>query len=205
MTRISRAGGIRALLEGHPEWNVCGEAQSGSEAIEKAKRLHPDLILMRVRLPDLSAAELIPEIRHVCPAIRILLHAMQDSGELAAQAVAAGASGLAMASDKESDLLLTLQNIGKNRPYFSPQATRLLQGQFSKSGSSDALPGDLTAREYEILKLLAGGRTNKAVAQSLDISVRTVDVHRSNIMRKLKLVSFSDLVQFAVRHKLIES
>ncbi len=109
-----------------------------------------------------------------------------------------------MTSDTEGDLLLTLQNIGKNRRYFSPEAVRLLQGQFSKSGSSDPLPGDLTAREYQILKLLASGQTNKAVAQSLDISVRTVDIHRSNIMRKLKLVTYSDLVKFAVRHKLIE-
>jgi DNA-binding NarL/FixJ family response regulator len=196
--------GIRALLEGVLEWKVCGEAQSGSEAIEMALSLRPDLILMRVNLPDLNAAEVIPKITHLCPAIKILGMAMEHSGELAARAVAAGASGLTMTSDTESDLLLALHNIGKDRPYFSPQAVRLLQGQLSKGGTSKTLPADLTERETEILRLLANGRTNKKIAESLGISIRTVEVHRSNIMRKLNLVTYSDLVLFAVRHGMVE-
>lgn len=197
--------GLRALLEKLTEWEVCGEAATGSETIEMVGALNPALILLRVRLPDMNAAEAIPKIMNVCPAVRILGLAAQGSGELAAKAVAAGASGLALTSDTESDLLLTLQSIGMNRPYFSPEAVRLLQGHLSKSGPADALPDDLTARELEILKLLASGRTNKWVARSLKISVRTIDVHRANIMRKLKLVTYSDLIQFAVRHRLIES
>jgi DNA-binding NarL/FixJ family response regulator len=197
--------GIRALLEARPEWKVCGEAKSGSEAVEKASKLRPDLILLRVRLPDMSGAEAIQKIMNVCPECKILGLARQGSGELAAKALAAGASGLAMTSDTESDFLLTLQNIGKNRPSFSPEALRLLQGHLSTGGgTSEPLPTDLTPRELEILKLVARGQTSREVARSLNISIRTVDVHRANIMRRLRFVSFSELVQFAIRHKLTE-
>jgi DNA-binding NarL/FixJ family response regulator len=192
--------GIRACLDGPAEWKVCGEAQSGSEAVEKAASLHPDIILLQIELPGITAGEVISKLLEVCPAVKIVGIAVQGSGELAAKAVAAGATGLAMTCDTASDFLLALQNIGKNRPYFSPDAIRLLQNHLSKREASEAMPNDLTPRELEILTLLARGETSREVSRLLDISARTVDAHRANIMRKLRLGNLSQMIQFAIRH-----
>jgi DNA-binding NarL/FixJ family response regulator len=195
--------GIRTVLEARQGWRVCGEAGTGAEVIEKAERLLPDLLLLPVKLPDTSAVEVIPKVIKVCPDIKVVALARQGSGELAAKTVAAGANGLVMTSDTANDLLLAVQNIGRNCPYFSPEAVRLLQGELSKAGRAEVMPGELTPREREILRLLAKGQTNKDIASFLGISVRTVDAHRANIMQKLKLITYSDLVQYAMRHKLM--
>jgi len=196
--------GIRSLLEGRREWIVCGEAATAGDTIEKVRKLHPDVLLLGVRLPDMDAAEAIPEIMDGCPTTKIIALAMHDSGEQAAGALAAGAVGLALKSDAANDLLLTLQNIARNQPFFSPAALRVLQCQLAKNRTPGATPTDLTAREIQVLKLLASGESHKEVGGTLKIRVKTVDAHRANIMRKLKLVRYSDLIQFAIRHKLIE-
>jgi DNA-binding NarL/FixJ family response regulator len=196
--------GIRALVEGQAEWRICGEASTGGETIEKARNSNPDMLLLDVAMRDMKATEVIREVRAICPAVKIVALAMPASGELAAKALSAGASGLAMKSDAAKDFLETLLNIGKSRPFLSPAASALLQVQVAKEKTSQALPGDLTPRELDVLILLAKGRANKAVAALLDISVKTVDVHRGHIMRKLRLDTYSDLIQFAIRHKLIE-
>jgi DNA-binding NarL/FixJ family response regulator len=197
--------GIRAVLEERHEWRVCGEAATAASALEKAKKLRPDLLLLDVTLPDRDAAEVIPEIMQVCPAVKIVALATQDSSEQAARALAAGAIGLVLKSDSANDLVMALQNIGKNQPFLSPGAVRALQSQLAKNKISGAMPTDLTPRELEVLKLLASGQSHKQVAGSLKIRVKTVDAHRANIMRKLKLVTYSELIQFALRHKLIET
>lgn len=192
--------GIRTLLEERREWKICGEAQTGGEAIEKVKTLNPDVLLLDVALPDMDPAEAISGIKAVSPTIKIVALAMPASGKPAARAMAAGASGLAMKSDAATDFIEAIQNIAQKQGFISPAASRLLEGQPVRG----EMPGDLTVREFQITKLLAKGQTNREVARALDISVRTVDVHRTNIMRKLKLATYSELVQFAVRYKLIE-
>jgi DNA-binding NarL/FixJ family response regulator len=195
--------GIRSLFRGQQGWRVCGEAATGREAIEKTKKLHPDLLLLGVTLPDIDTADAISQIKAACPIVKIVVMALPASGELAVKALAAGANGLAMKSDPASDLLQTVRNIGESRPFLSPAAVMLLQSQIAKKITSGAVPKDLTPRELQILKLLAEGQPNREVARRLAISVKTVDVHRANIMRKLQLATFSDLVRFAVRHELI--
>jgi DNA-binding NarL/FixJ family response regulator len=192
--------GIRTLFEGRVEWKICGEAGTGEEAIEKVKALTPDVLLLDVGLPDMDPAEAVSEIKAACPTARIVALAMPGSGEPAARAMAAGAIGLAMKSDAATEFLRAIQHIVLSQPFFSPAASRLLEGNPVRS----EMPGDLTVREFQIIKLLAKGQTNREVARALGISVRTVDVHRTNIMRKLKLATYSELVQFAVRHNLIE-
>jgi DNA-binding NarL/FixJ family response regulator len=129
---------------------------------------------------------------------------MHDSGEMAAQVLAAGASGLVLKSDAVRDLVRAVQAIEKNQPFLSPAVTRIILGQLAKTSQPGPSPSDITPRELDVLKLLALGRSNKEVATALDISVKTVDVHRANIMRKLKLRNYSDLIQFAIRHQLVE-
>ena len=195
--------GIRSLIEERREWNVCGEAFTGGEAIERSVRLRPDMLLLDLTLPDMDAANAISEILQVCPAVKIVVLATQDSAELTANALAAGAIGVAMKSDAANDLLATLESIGNDQPFLSPAAARLLQDQLVRNTTSGPSPNDLTARELEILKLHAKGWTNKAIGLSLDISVKTVDSHRTNFMRKLRLATYSDLIRFAVQHDLI--
>jgi DNA-binding NarL/FixJ family response regulator len=195
--------GIRALLETRPEWRICGEASNGFEVVERAKRLRPDLVLLDLAMPKMDGLEAIPRLLGACPRTKILVLTMNDCGDVASQALAAGASGLVLKSDAGRDLVRAVQSVEKGQPFLSPSVTRLIIGHLAKTSAPGPSPRDVTARELEILKLLALGKTNKEVATVLDLSVKTVDAHRSNIMRKLALRTLSDLIQFAIRHRII--
>jgi DNA-binding NarL/FixJ family response regulator len=195
--------GIRALLEARPEWKICGEAANGREAVEKAKKLRPDLVLLDLTMPEAGGLEAIPKIRDACPHTKILVLTMQDSGEMASQVLAAGASGLVLKSDAARDLVLAVQSVEQSRPFLSPAVTRLIIGHLAKTSAPEP-PPSVTPRELEVLKLLALGQSNKEIAAALDISVKTVDAHRSSIMRKLNLRTYSDLIRFAIRRQLID-
>ena len=196
--------GIRSLLHARPEWKICGEAATGRETIDKAKKLRPDLVLLDLTMPELDGLEAIPQILRACPDTKILVLTMHDSGEMATRALAAGASGLVLKSDAARDLVLAVQAIDKNQPFLSPAVTKLILGQMVKTSHPGPSPSDVTPRELDVLKLLALGRSNKEVATALDVSVKTVDAHRASIMRKLHLRTYSDLIQFAIRHQIIE-
>ena len=196
--------GIRTLFEIRPEWKICGEAATGREAIEKTRKLRPDVILLDITMPDVDGLEAIPQILNVCPTAKILVLTMHDSGETATKALAAGASGLVLKSDAGRDLVRAVQAIEKKQPFLSPAVTKIIVGHLAKTNTSGPSASDLTPREIEVIKRLAEGRSNKEVATALDISIKTVDAHRTNIMRKLNLNTFSDLIYFAIRHKIIE-
>jgi|HubBroStandDraft_1064217.scaffolds.fasta_scaffold11006_2 DNA-binding NarL/FixJ family response regulator len=196
--------GIRALLEANPKWEVCGEAATGREAIENARKLCPDLVLLDINMPDMDGLETIPRILEVCSDARILVLTMHDSAEIATNALAAGASGLVLKSDAAHDLVMAVQVLAEGKPFLSPAVTKTIMEQLVKVGKPGPSPSDLTPRELEILKLLAHGRSHKEIAYALDISVKTVDAHCTNIMRKLNLHALSDLIHFAIRHKIVE-
>jgi DNA-binding NarL/FixJ family response regulator len=196
--------GIRTLFEIRPEWTVCGEATTGREAIEKSRKLCPDVVLLDIAMPDIGGLEAIPQIVDVCPTAKILVLTMYDSGEMATKALAAGASGLVLKSDAGRDLIRAVQAIDKKKPFLSPAVTKIIFSHLAKANSPEPSPDDLTPRELEVVKLLAQGRSNKEVATTLEISVKTVDAHRTNIMRKLNLNAYSDLIYFAIRHKIVE-
>ena len=196
--------GIRSLLEARPEWTICGEAATGQETIDKATKLRPDLVLLDLTMPELDGLSAIPQILRAGPTTKILVLTMHDSGEMAARVLAAGASGLVLKSDAGRDLVRAVRTLDKNQPFLSPAVIQLILDQMVKTSQSGPSPGDVTPRELDVLKLLALGRSNKEVATALDLSVKTVDVHRASIMRKLHLATYSDLIQFAIRHKIIE-
>ena len=114
------------------------------------------------------------------------------------------ARGLVLKSDAARDLVRAVQSVEKGQPFLSPAVTKLIIGHLAKTSAPGPSPGNVSPRETEVLKLLALGQSNKEVAAALDISVRTVDAHRSNIMRKLQLRTYSDLIQFAIRHEIID-
>lgn len=196
--------GIRTLLESRPEWDVCAEAATGREAIEYAGKLSPDLVLLDITMPDTDGLEAIPQILNVCPDAKILVLTMHDSGEIASKVLATGASGLVLKSDAAQDLVTAVQAIEAGKPFLSPAVTKIILGQLVKTRQPGPSPSDLTPRELEILKLLAQGRSHKEVAYALDISIKTVGAHSANIMRKLEIHALSDLIHFAIRHKIID-
>jgi len=196
--------GIRTLLEARTEWRICGEAATGRDAIEKSRKLHPNIVVLDITMPEVDGLQAIPQILSACPDTKILVLTMHDSGEMAARVLAAGASGLVLKSDVGRDLIRAMHAVEKNQLFLSPAVTRIIVGQLAKTSKPEYAHGDVTPRELEILKLLALGRSSKEVASALNISVKTVDAHRGSIMRKLDLRTTSDLIHFAIRHKIIE-
>jgi DNA-binding NarL/FixJ family response regulator len=196
--------GVRTLLEGRPGWTICDEAATGRETVAKARKLRPDLVLLDLKMPELDGVDAISQILTASPGVKILVLTMHDSGELATRVLAAGASGLVLKSDAGRELVQAIQAVASGQPFLSPAVTKLILAQLAKTSGRGPSPGDLTPRELEVLGLLALGRSNKEVAAALDISVKTVDAHRASVMRKLNLDTYSDLIQFAIRNRIIE-
>jgi DNA-binding NarL/FixJ family response regulator len=196
--------GVRTLLEARPEWEICGEASTGKDTIAKATRLKPDVVLLDITMPDISGLEAIPEILKAQPGTKVLVLTMHDSGQVACKALAAGACGLVLKSDAARDLISALEAIGRNKAFLSPTVTKILMEELRKTPEATPPPEVLTARETEVLKLLAEGKSNKEVAARFNISPRTVDAHRASIMHKLNLRTLSDLIYFAIRNKIVE-
>jgi DNA-binding NarL/FixJ family response regulator len=197
--------GLRALLEEHPGWKVVGEAQNGREAIEKAARLGPDLVLMDLSMPELNGIEATPLILKAVPHARVVILTMHNTEELIEKTLEAGARGYVLKSDAERDLIIALEAVLDGRTFFTP-ATAPNAHVSPKRRSTAQLPQmqSLSPRERQIVQLLAEGKSNKEVAVRLGISVRTAE-NRATIMRKLQLRSLSDLVRHAIRNKIIEA
>jgi len=161
-------------------------------------------VLLDLTMPEMDGLKAIPRILDACPSTKILVLTMNDSGEIASQVLAAGASGLVLKSDAGRDLLRAVDSVAKGQPFLSSAVTKLIIGQLAKTKAQEPSPAGISPRELQVLELLALGRSNKEVATALDLSVKTVDAHRSNIMRKLNFRTYSDLIQFAIRNQIIE-
>jgi DNA-binding NarL/FixJ family response regulator len=196
--------GMRALLEGRPEFEVCGEARTGREAVQKSQELHPDIILMDVVMPEMNGLDATRQIRTVEPHAKVVIVSQHESEELVLQSAKAGAQGYVLKSSPNASLIQAVEAMCQGQPYFPPLTPR--EPFVDRSGPS--LPAEnptrhpLTARERQITQLLAEGKTCKEVAQELRISPKTVETHRANVMRKLDLRSVSDLVRYAIRNKI---
>jgi DNA-binding NarL/FixJ family response regulator len=198
--------GLRLLIEEHPGWQICGEARSGREAVEKAIQLSPDVTVIDVSMPDLNGLEATRQIRKACPKTEILVITHHDSDEMAGEVLDAGARGYVLKSDSDRDLVHAVETLSQHKPFFTPRVTEIL---LSNRGSKVTDPAEsmrkrLTMREREILQLLAEGKTAKEVASILGIATKTSDTHRTNIMRKLNVHSVAELVRYAIRNKVVE-
>lgn len=201
--------GLRAVLEDRPGWNVCGEAANGRQAIELARELKPDVIVMDVSMPELNGLEATRRIRKALPESEVLILTMHESEQLVREVLVAGARGYILKADTSRLLVAAIESLLQHKPFFTGTASEVVLGGFLRPGQpvraeSRAL-SRLTAREREIVQLLTEGKTNKEVAVSLGVSVKTVDAHRANIMHKLNLHSVTDLVRYAIRNKIIEA
>jgi len=200
--------GIKTLLESHAGWEVCGEAKTGREAVEKVEELKPDIIILDISMPDLNGVEAARRIRKTSINTEILILSMHYSDQLIREIVDAGVRGYIMKSDSDRDLINAVETLAKHKPFFTSHATEVILSNFNSSRPAIALPElinkRLTSREREIVQLLAEGKSSKEVASSLGISIKTAETHRANIMRKLDLHSVSELVRYAVRNQIIE-
>lgn len=200
--------GMRRLLEARADWRVCGEASTGREAVERARQLKPDLVILDITMPELNGLEAARQILQALPRTEVLILTMHESEEMARQVLAVGVHGYVLKSDAGRELEAAVEAIAQGKPYFTPRVSQMVLEGYLKSqgpGSRPASLGHLTAREREVVQLVAEGKGNKEVAARLGISVKTAETHRGNIMRKLNLHSVTELVHYAVRNKIIQA
>jgi DNA-binding NarL/FixJ family response regulator len=190
--------GLRRVLEERPDLIVVGEANDGRELLDLLKRLTADLILLDISMPNLRGIDVIPEIRKNYPSIKILILTMFNDREFVYQCLAMGADGYFLKNDAGPELLAAVEQVRLGKayvaPYFSDQPG--IDWEEVRRGVQKTA---LTARESQILKLIAEGKSNKEIAEDLFISVFTVKRHRANIMEKLNLKNVSDLVRYAIQ------
>ncbi len=206
--------GIRAVLESHPGWEVCGEAKDGREAVELASSMKPDVILLDIGMPNLNGLEAARQILAVSPDVPILILTMHDSDNVIREVLRAGARGFLLKSDAGRDLLNAIEALQLQRTFFTPRVSQMVLDGFLNRENTDMEEetkafqlnsGEvLTAREREVIQLLAEGKTSKEVAVTLNLSVKTAETHRTNLMRKLGLHSVADLTRYAVRNGIVQ-
>jgi len=197
--------GVRALLESQGGWEVIGEATTGPEAVELARRLQPDIAVMDLTLPQMNGLDATRAVLKVSPRTEVLVLTMHHSEELARDALQAGARGYVLKSDADESLIAAVDSLRQHKPFLTPTVTEFVLDDYLRR--TDAAPGGavVTPRERQIIQLLAEGSSNKEVASRLGLSVKTVDAHRANIMRKLRLRSTSDLVRYAIRNRIVQA
>lgn len=195
--------GLRAILRDHPSIEVAGEAVTGRDALEKARQLRPDVVLMDIEMPEMTGLEATRRIVQAGLGTKVLVLTLYDDEEVVASCLDAGAAGYVLKDGPSSQLLYAVEAVHKGQRYLSPTVlTRIVE--FAKTSPRTRTRYDLlTDREREVLKLLADGLSIKDIAARLELSVKTVDVHKSNVMRKLDIHDRAALVKYAIRRKLI--
>lgn len=202
--------GIRALLETHPGWEVCGEAKDGRESVELAAATKPDVVLLDIGMPNLNGLEAARQILAVAPDTAILILTMHDSDNVIREVLRAGARGFILKTDAGRDLVAAVEALQRQRTFFTTRVGQMVLDGFldRQSKTTEArreMSGDvLTSREREVIQLLAEGKTSKEVAVALNLSVKTAETHRTNLMRKLGLHSVADLTRYAVRNGIVQ-
>jgi two-component system response regulator NreC len=203
--RLVRAG-IRSLLEGQADIEVVGEAGSGWEAVEQATRLQPDVVLMDIAMGDLSGLEATQEIHERTPQVNVLALTMHDREEYFFAMLKAGALGYVLKESDPHELLLAIRAVYHGEAYLSPSVAKAVLEDYLSQGTKQTQSryDNLTLREKEVLRLAAEGKTTPEIADLLHLSVKTIEKHRSSMMRKLGLQSLSELIKYALRKGLIE-
>jgi len=198
--------GVRSLLESQPGWEVAGEAATGREAVDLATRLQPDIVVMDLSLPELNGLDATRQILKESPRSEILVLTMHHSEELARNVLQAGARGYVLKSDADQSLIAAIESLRQHKPFLTSTVTEfVLDDYMRRTEAPDGGLVKVTAREREIIQLLAEGKSNKETASTLGISVKTIEAHRANIMRKLHLRSVSELVRYAIRNKIVQA
>lgn len=196
--------GLRRILEKDQDIQIVEETGDGLELLRILKTVTSDLVILDLSMPGLRGIEAIHEIRKSFPGVRVLVLTMHKEREFVHQALAAGAQGYLLKEDTDTDLFLAIKRIGEGKTYLSPNLTAGMEPEWILTIGGDFPPSAqrelLTIREREVLKLIAEGNSSKRIGELLFISFRTVNRHRSSIMRKLHLNKSIDLVKYAIQN-----
>jgi DNA-binding NarL/FixJ family response regulator len=200
--------GTRAVIEREDGWTVCGIACTGREAVVQAAALEPDIVIMDMTMPDLNGLDAAIQIKRLLPHTEILMFTGHETDSLIREAFEAGVKSFIFKSEAHRFLVDAIESLSRHKPFFTGPVSEILFSTILNKGEGthdDAEPGHrLSAREREIVQLVAQGDSNKDVAEALGISVRTAETHRASVLRKLNLDSIAALVRYAIRNKMIE-
>lgn len=200
--------GVRSLLEVEPGIDVVGEVEDGRAAVRTALELRPHVVLMDITMPRLDGIEATRQIRARDPSIRVLVLTMHDNEDVFFRALDAGAAGYVLKRSGGRELITAIRATYEGNSYLSPHVARALMSEYvqrvSRESSSPPPSKRLSAREQEILRLIAEGHSSREIAEMLDLSVKTVHNHRTRLMTKLDIHRNADLVRYAIRHGMVE-
>ena len=201
--------GTRAVIERQPGWEVCGLASNGREAVAQARELKPDIVVLDMTMPELNGLDAAIQIKRELPGTELLMFTAHESDDLIRNAFEAGVKSFISKSEAHHFLVEAIESLGRHKPFFTAKVSEILFSNILNraEGRRDETEAGqrLSAREREIVQLIAEGKSNKGVAEALGISVRTAETHRASILRKLNLDSIADLVRYAIRNKMIDA
>ncbi len=195
--------GIKAILSNQPAVEIVGEAETGRQAVTQAHRLRPDVILMDIALPDLTGFEATGRVLKDNPKTKVLILTMYEEEEVVTRCLRAGASGYVLKDAPRSELIHAIDVVRNGGQFLSSRALDKVVKEHMRTKQAATGYDRLSNREREVLKLLADGLSLKEIAERLVLSVKTVDVHKTNMMRKLDLHDRSEVIKYAIQRKLI--
>ena len=197
--------GLRALVQAHAGWEVCGEAVDGWDSVHKTLELTPDVVALDIGMPNLNGLDAAREILRQNPRAKILFLTIYDTEQAVKTAIQIGAKGLILKSDAAGELVAAVEAIHRNSTYFSSHMSQASLRPDLRGNRRSPEKDTLTKREMQVITLLAEGKSTKEVASLLNLSVKTAETHRSNIMSKLGLHSVTELVLYAVRNSIVQA
>jgi DNA-binding NarL/FixJ family response regulator len=198
--------GLRPLLETQSGWEVCGEASDGREAVALAEQLKPDVVVLDVAMPELDGVEAARQIKQRLPETEVLAFTGTDDVAVLHQLFSVGVLACILKMEADEQLIPAIKALSQHQPYLNSRTTQIVFTSYLRAGPpvETEVPGDLSPQERQIVQLRAEGKRNKEVAATLGLAVKTVEMHRAKIMRKLGLASIGELVRFALRYRIIK-
>lgn len=192
--------GIKMIVNAQPDMEIVGEAGDGRTAVSEAVRLRPDILLMDISMPQLNGLQATKKLKECCPEVKVLTLTRHKDGSYLQQLLGAGASGYVLKQSPPEELLHAIRAIASGGKYLDPAIAGRVMGSFANKDSvtTEGTLADLTEREAEVLQKIAWGHSNKEIASRLELSVKTVEVHKANAMRKLGMRSRIDIVRYAL-------
>ena len=206
---VVRRGVAGVIEDARPEWEVCGEASTGREAVAAAASLKPDVVVMDISMPDMNGLEATREILKNNPGTEVLILSVHESDQIVHDVLAAGARGYILKQDAGTDLIAALEAVRQHKLFFTSRVSEVVLngylGRATTEAPADAPFSRLSPREIQIVQLVAESKSNKEVSNILQLSVKTVESHRAHIMEKLGLHCVAELVRYAIRNKIVEN